>query len=128
VGEGEPAAAVDPDRADGTLAQVSLRREAAWGLLRLTPTPLRLTLRVLHHMPVPSRTPILTCSHTCEHLLVAVKLPSGFPRDQELPWDDDENLRLLRRGVDTDVVVAEVRWVVCCFSTVTRTLEYGTIC
>jgi hypothetical protein len=50
-------------------------------------------------------------SHTCEHLLVAVKLPGSFPRDAEIPWDDDEILRSLRRGVDTDVVVAEVRFV-----------------
>jgi hypothetical protein len=55
-------------------------------------------------------------SHTCEHLLVAVKLPGSFPRDAEIPWDDDEILRSLRRGVDTDVVVAEVRFVWSCAS------------
>lgn len=48
-------------------------------------------------------------SHTCEHLLVAVKMPASYPRDQPIPWDTDPILRSLRRGVDTDVVVAEVR-------------------
>lgn len=48
-------------------------------------------------------------SHTCEHLLVAVKMPAGHPREEPIPWDSDPTLRALRRGVDTDVVVAEVR-------------------
>jgi hypothetical protein len=50
-----------------------------------------------------------TPSHTCEHLLVAVKMPAGHPREEPIPWDSDPTLRALRRGVDTDVVVAEVR-------------------
>jgi len=45
-------------------------------------------------------------------LLVAVKLPASHPRDKEIPWDEDPTLRALRKGVDTDVVVAEVRWVI----------------
>ncbi|KAI9637327.1 putative mRNA methyltransferase [Dioszegia hungarica] len=48
-------------------------------------------------------------NHTCEHLLVAVKLPESHPRDAPIPWDTDPTLRELRRGVDTDVIVAEVR-------------------
>ncbi|ORX38604.1 mRNA methyltransferase [Kockovaella imperatae] len=48
-------------------------------------------------------------NHTCEHLLIAVKLPSDHPRDAPIPWDTDHRLRALRRGIDTDVVVAEVR-------------------
>lgn len=47
-------------------------------------------------------------NHTCEHLLVALKRPDGWPRDQGVPWED-EALSGIRRGVDTDVVVAEVR-------------------
>ena len=54
---------------------------------------------------------MLADSHTCEHLLVAVKLPASHPREKEIPWDEDPTLRALRKGVDTDVVVAEVRWV-----------------
>jgi hypothetical protein len=48
-------------------------------------------------------------SHTCEHLLIAVKLPQSHPRNAAIPWDSHPTLRALRRGVDTDVVVAEVR-------------------
>lgn len=49
-------------------------------------------------------------NHTCEHLLVALKRPAGWPRERGVPWEREE-LRALRRGVDTDVVVAEVRCV-----------------
>ncbi|KAK1927031.1 putative mRNA methyltransferase [Papiliotrema laurentii] len=48
-------------------------------------------------------------NHTCEHLLIAVKLPPSHPRTEDVPWDTDPTLRALRRGIDTDVVVAEVR-------------------
>lgn len=48
-------------------------------------------------------------NHTCEHLLVALKRPANWPRDKPVPWDEDPGLRALRRGIDTDVVVAEVR-------------------
>ncbi|WWD19012.1 hypothetical protein CI109_103469 [Kwoniella shandongensis] len=48
-------------------------------------------------------------NHTCEHLLVALKLPADHPRDDPIPWDTHPLLRDLRKGVDTDVVVAEVR-------------------
>jgi mRNA (2'-O-methyladenosine-N6-)-methyltransferase len=51
-------------------------------------------------------------SHTCEHLLIALKLPASHPRNAPIPWDTDPTLRALRKGVDTDVVVAEVRSVV----------------
>lgn len=47
-------------------------------------------------------------NHTCEHLLVALKRPQGWARERGVPWEREE-LRALRRGVDTDVVVAEVR-------------------
>ncbi|BEJ12634.1 hypothetical protein CspHIS471_0210940 [Cutaneotrichosporon sp. HIS471] len=47
-------------------------------------------------------------NHTCEHLLVALKRPVGWPKERGVPWEKEE-LRALRRGVDTDVVVAEVR-------------------
>lgn len=40
---------------------------------------------------------------------MAVKMPASYPRDLPVPWDTDPILRSLRRGVDTDVVVAEVR-------------------
>lgn len=48
-------------------------------------------------------------NHTCEHLLVGLKLPQNFPRDAPIPWDTEPALRDLRKCVDTDVVVAEVR-------------------
>ena len=54
----------------------------------------------------------LVYSHTCEHLLIALKLPppSEFPdRKAPIPWDTDPRLASLRRGQDGDVVVAEVR-------------------
>ncbi|EJT52105.1 mRNA methyltransferase [Trichosporon asahii var. asahii CBS 2479] len=35
--------------------------------------------------------------------------PANWPRDKPVPWDEDPGLRALRRGIDTDVVVAEVR-------------------
>jgi len=50
-------------------------------------------------------------SHTCEHLLLAVKLPpvSEFPdRNAPIPWGDPA-LAYLKRGIDGDVVVSEVR-------------------
>lgn len=51
-------------------------------------------------------------SHTCEHLLIALKLPpeAEFPdRSAPIPWDTDPRLGYLKRGVDGDVVVAEGR-------------------
>ncbi|TXT15648.1 hypothetical protein VHUM_00151 [Vanrija humicola] len=48
-------------------------------------------------------------NHTCEHLLVALKRPASHPRGAPIPWDSHPGLQALRRGVDTDVVVAEVR-------------------
>lgn len=48
-------------------------------------------------------------SHTCEHLLIAIKLPRSHPRSEDIPWDTDPILRALGRGIDTDVVVSEVR-------------------
>ena len=54
---------------------------------------------------------VLSRSHTCEHLLLAVKLPpsSEFPnRSAPIPWHDPA-LAHLRRGIDGDVVVSEVR-------------------
>lgn len=48
-------------------------------------------------------------SHTCEHLLVAVKVPPTHPADEEIPWSTHPTLKSLRKGIDTDVVVAEVR-------------------
>jgi hypothetical protein len=51
----------------------------------------------------------LTFSHTCEHLLVAVKVPSDHPVDAPIPWTTHPTLQSLRKGIDTDVVVAEVR-------------------
>ncbi|ORY35436.1 mRNA methyltransferase [Naematelia encephala] len=48
-------------------------------------------------------------NHTCEHLLIALKLPASWPRDKPIPYDEIPALRSLGRGVDTDVVVAEVR-------------------
>ncbi|WRT68331.1 uncharacterized protein IL334_005307 [Kwoniella shivajii] len=48
-------------------------------------------------------------NHTCEHLLVALKLPADHPKNAPIPWDSHPTLRQLRKGVDTDVVVAEVR-------------------
>ncbi|EIW67329.1 mRNA methyltransferase [Tremella mesenterica] len=48
-------------------------------------------------------------NHTCEHLLLAVKLPPDHPPNFPIPWQTSPALRALRRGVDTDVVVAEVR-------------------
>ncbi len=51
-------------------------------------------------------------SHTCEHLLIALKLPppSEFPdRNAPIPWETDERLKYMRRGQDGDVMVAEVR-------------------
>ncbi|ODO06699.1 hypothetical protein I350_04057 [Cryptococcus amylolentus CBS 6273] len=48
-------------------------------------------------------------NHTCEHLLVALKLPEDHPRDAPIPWDTVPSLRNLRKNLDTDVVVAEVR-------------------
>lgn len=51
-------------------------------------------------------------SHTCEHLLIALKLPpeNEFPdRSAPIPWDTDPRLGYLKRGVDGDVVVAEGR-------------------
>jgi len=51
----------------------------------------------------------LTDSHTCEHLLVALKIPSTHPANDPIPWDTHPTLQSLRKGIDTDVVVAEVR-------------------
>ncbi|OCF37864.1 mRNA methyltransferase [Kwoniella heveanensis BCC8398] len=48
-------------------------------------------------------------NHTCEHLLVALKLPAEHPKNAPIPWDTHPTLRRLRKGIDTDVVVAEVR-------------------
>jgi mRNA (2'-O-methyladenosine-N6-)-methyltransferase len=48
-------------------------------------------------------------SHTCEHLLVAVKTPKEHPQNAPIPWDSHPSLMSLRKGIDTDVVVAEVR-------------------
>nr|XP_018261410.1 mRNA methyltransferase [Kwoniella dejecticola CBS 10117]OBR83568.1 mRNA methyltransferase [Kwoniella dejecticola CBS 10117] len=48
-------------------------------------------------------------NHTCEHLLIALKLPADHPKNAPIPWDTHPTLRQLRKGVDTDVVVAEVR-------------------
>ncbi|WVQ81921.1 hypothetical protein IAT38_004048 [Cryptococcus sp. DSM 104549] len=48
-------------------------------------------------------------NHTCEHLLVALKLPSSHPRDAPIPWETEPSLRELRKCVDSDVVVAEAR-------------------
>lgn len=56
-----------------------------------------------------TRSLLLTHSHTCEHLLVAVKVPSTHPKESPIPWDTHSTLRSLRKGIDTDVVVAEVR-------------------
>ena len=50
-------------------------------------------------------------SHTCEHLLLALKVPDNHPRNEEIPWDTHPNLVELRKKIDTDVVVAEVRFV-----------------
>ncbi|KAH8082767.1 MT-A70-domain-containing protein [Filobasidium floriforme] len=50
-------------------------------------------------------------NHTCEHLLLAVKLPpvSEFPdRNAPISWGDPA-LAHLKRGIDGDVVVSEVR-------------------
>ena len=69
---------------------------------------LKYVLSTLYLLPSKGRQKLMS-SHTCEHLLVTVKLPASFPRDKELPWDEDPLLRALRKGVDTDVVVAEVR-------------------
>lgn len=51
----------------------------------------------------------LTNSHTCEHLLVALKIPASHPANDPIPWDTHPTLQSLRKGIDTDVVVAEVR-------------------
>jgi hypothetical protein len=51
----------------------------------------------------------LTNSHTCEHLLVALKIPATHPANDPIPWDTHPTLQSLRKGIDTDVVVAEVR-------------------
>lgn len=51
----------------------------------------------------------MTPSHTCEHLLVAVKVPPSHPKVAPIPWNTHSTLRSLRKGIDTDVVVAEVR-------------------
>lgn len=59
--------------------------------------------------PVLLSTTKLTKSHTCEHLLVAVKVPPTHPADGDIPWNTHPTLRSLRKGIDTDVVVAEVR-------------------
>ncbi|WVO17773.1 hypothetical protein L204_105471 [Cryptococcus depauperatus] len=48
-------------------------------------------------------------NHTCEHLLVGLKLPQHHPRDGPIPWDTEPSLQGLRKCVDADVVVAEVR-------------------
>ncbi|KAK4689504.1 mRNA m6A methyltransferase catalytic subunit, partial [Tremellales sp. Uapishka_1] len=48
-------------------------------------------------------------NHTCEHMLVALKLPQDLPKDSPISWDADPTLRSFRKGVDTDVVVSEVR-------------------
>lgn len=52
-------------------------------------------------------------SHTCEHLLLGIKLPpiSEFPdRSAPIPWDNDPRLsQYLNRGIDSDVLVSEVR-------------------
>ncbi|WVQ68236.1 uncharacterized protein L199_006443 [Kwoniella botswanensis] len=48
-------------------------------------------------------------NHTCEHLLIALKLPADHPKNGPIPWETHPTLRQLRKGVDTDVVVAEVR-------------------
>ncbi|WWC71647.1 uncharacterized protein I206_105605 [Kwoniella pini CBS 10737] len=48
-------------------------------------------------------------NHTCEHLLIALKLPADHPKNAPIPWDTHPSLRQLRKEVDTDVVVAEVR-------------------
>lgn len=48
-------------------------------------------------------------SHTCEHLLVALKIPAAHPATAPIPWDTHPSLKSLRKGIDTDVVVAEVR-------------------
>ncbi|KAL7423429.1 methyltransferase [Cryptotrichosporon argae] len=47
-------------------------------------------------------------NHTCEHLLIALKLPAAHPPDAPVPWSAPA-LAHIRRAVDTDVVVAEVR-------------------
>ena len=51
----------------------------------------------------------LTNSHTCEHLLVALKIAPTHPANDPIPWDTHPTLQSLRKGIDTDVVVAEVR-------------------
>jgi len=61
----------------------------------------------LHHQT--DGTKRLTNSHTCEHLLVALKIPSTHPANDPIPWDTHPTLQSLRKGIDTDVVVAEVR-------------------
>ncbi|GHJ85063.1 hypothetical protein NliqN6_1465 [Naganishia liquefaciens] len=51
-------------------------------------------------------------NHTCEHLLIALKLPPEheFPnRSAPIPWETDKRLDYLKRGVDGDVVIAEGR-------------------
>jgi mRNA (2'-O-methyladenosine-N6-)-methyltransferase len=42
-------------------------------------------------------------------LLVAVKIPKEHPQNAPIPWDSHPSLMSLRKGIDTDVVVAEVR-------------------
>jgi hypothetical protein len=86
---------IDQDRQDGSLAQVSIQSFPNVTFI----------LTILTH----DRRQLLTASHTCEHLLVAVKVPPSHPKDAPIPWDTDPILRSLRKGIDTDVVVAEVR-------------------
>ena len=79
MGKDEPTATLDPDGKDRALVEVSSHSGSA------------------------------NESHTCEHLLIAVKLPAGHPPGAPIPWDTDPKLAALHRGVDTDVIVSEVR-------------------
>lgn len=107
-----PLAALQPDW--GILAlwvtgrAMELAREllAGWGYLRVDEL-VWLKTNQLQRLIRTGRTGHWL-NHTCEHLLVALKRPKDWPRDRPVPWDDPA-LRALHRGVDTDVVVAEVR-------------------
>ena len=91
LGEDGPVGRTRTDRSNRSLAQVST----------LEPPGAR-----------PQANPICRAdSHTCEHLLLGIKLPpaSIFPdRSAPIPWSDPALARF-KRGMDGDVVVSEVR-------------------